>query len=258
MTSIDQRMRYFSDEVRSGRYEQFRPRVHGRFLAEAARARGRGKVARGLDVCCGTGHSTTALRTWAQRVFGCDVSLPMLAEAAPELRGSLVCCAAEQLPFGNRTMDLISVSMGFHWLDQTSFLLDARRILRTGGELWVYNFWFPGELRGNHAFGEWVRDRYLRRFPSPHRSAPAPDEVLAAASGFDHVQSWAAEYWVDFTRTELRSYFTTQSNVQVVLQAGESGDVVDQWLDAELSGFFPTAGSESFAYHGRLEVAVAS
>lgn len=191
-------------------------------------------------------------------MVGCDISLPMLAESGPALHGALVCCAAERLPFGDRSMDLVSVSMGFHWLDQASFLGESRRVLRAGGELWIYNFRFAGELRGNEAFGAWVRDRYLRRFPSPDRGAPTPDHALGAATGFGHRQSWAAEYWIDFTRVELRSYLTTQSNVQVVLNAGEPSAAVDAWLDAELSEYFPSGGSESFAYHGRLEVAVAS
>lgn len=251
-------MRYFSDEARAGRYEQFRPRVHARFLMEAAEVRHFEKVNTALDVCCGTGHSTLALRSLACRVFGCDISAPMLHASDQALRGTLVRCRAEELPFRDGSMDLVSVSMGFHWLDQRSFLAEARRVLRSGGELWVYNFWFPGLLRGNGAFAEWVRDRYLRRFPSPHRGASVPDLTLESANGFDHVLSWGAKYWPDFTLTELRSYLTTQSNVQVALNGGASPSDVDAWLDEQLSPFFPSAGPESFAYEGRLEVAVAS
>ena len=248
-------MRYFDREERALRYERYRPRVHDRVVAEIAGVRSFDRVHRALDIGCGTGQSTAALSAVADRTVGVDISQAMLRSAPTELRGRMAAAAGESLPVRDRSMGLVVASMAFHWMDQPRVLEEIERVLAPGGEAWIYNLWFAGELDGNADFAPWVRERYLVRFPSPARKSKSLDKLLSPEGqlvGLGH-HRWT--YSVPFSALTLRNYLTTQSNVEVALDEGASLREVDEWLDAELAPFFSGDEEESFVYGGYADFA---
>ena len=184
----------------------------------------------------------------------------MLSTARQEaFSAGFVRSSAESLPFSQRTFDLITVSMAFHWFDQRRFLEEAARVLAPGGELWVYNLLFPGALFGDEAFFAWHRERYLAQYPIPTRHS----ETLASLLHPQQIPLVLTDerklsYEVSFTATELRNYLTTQSNIEAALRRGASLRDVDAWLDNELAPFFRDTASHRFAYIGYTEIAVAA
>ena len=102
--------------------------------------------ARVLDLCCGTGDMTFALRREAGKVhaqiFGADFSHAMLqratAKSAAEKNGSApdwIEADALNLPFPNSHFDLITSAFGFRNLaDYDAGLREIVRVLRPGGE----------------------------------------------------------------------------------------------------------------------------
>jgi len=109
--------------------------------------------ARVIDLCCGTGDMTLALRRRAGKtgatILGADFSHAMLQRAAQKSVGmSLRWVEADalNLPFADAQFDLVTAAFGFRNLaDYDAGLREIVRILRPGGECGILDF---GEPRG--------------------------------------------------------------------------------------------------------------
>lgn len=97
---------------------------------------------RALDVCCGTGDFSLALRKNfgpGLRLDGADLSEAMLALAARRLPGAaLVRAEAKELPFSDDSFDLVTISFATRnlYLDRERLLAalrEFRRVLKPGG-----------------------------------------------------------------------------------------------------------------------------
>ena len=90
-----------------------------------------------LDVWCGSGallRFVGALRPEA-RLAGIDPA-PEMVRVASSSRLSVVQAAAESLPFGDGSFDLVVSSTSFsHWKDREAGLRECRRVLVPGGAL---------------------------------------------------------------------------------------------------------------------------
>jgi demethylmenaquinone methyltransferase/2-methoxy-6-polyprenyl-1,4-benzoquinol methylase len=109
--------------------------------------------ARVLDLCCGTGDMTFALRRQAAqspaKILGVDFSHAMLQRANDKSVGNSlrwVEADALRLPFPDQQFDLITAAFGFRNLaDYDAGLREMVRLLRPGGECGILDF---GEPRG--------------------------------------------------------------------------------------------------------------
>jgi ubiquinone/menaquinone biosynthesis C-methylase UbiE len=124
-------------------------------------------VPRALDVACGTGQSTLALKEVASQVVGTDTSREMLARATREAGVRYVEAPAEDLPFADDSFCLVTVALALHWFERSRFLTEVRRVLDPGGWLVVYDNGFLGEMKENPKHERWYREDYLARYPSP-------------------------------------------------------------------------------------------
>lgn len=116
--------------------------------------------ARILDICCGTGDMTFALRRRAgkssARILGADFSHAMLQRAAGKsssapdnLSPSWIEADALSLPFPSAHFDLVTSAFGFRNLaDYNAGLNEIIRVLRPGGECGVLDFGEPKGLMG--------------------------------------------------------------------------------------------------------------
>lgn len=112
--------------------------------------------ARVLDLCCGTGDMTFALRRQggepAARILGVDFSHAMLQRAKAKSAGKSVRWVeadALRLPFTDGQFDLITAAFGFRNLaDYDAGLHEIARLLRPGGECGILDFGEPRGLMG--------------------------------------------------------------------------------------------------------------
>lgn len=167
--------------------------------------------ARVLDLCCGTGDMTFALRRRGRskgpQIVGADFSHAMLQRAVAKGRGTnlrWIEADALHLPLADAHFDLVTAAFGFRNLaDYDAGLREMVRILRPGGECGILDF---GEPRG--LLGTFYRIYFKHVLPAigtvisgvqgPYKYLPAsverfppPEEMLERmrAAGFSQA-SW--------------------------------------------------------------------
>ena len=117
--------------------------------------------ARILDLCCGTGDMTFALRRQAGKsspqIFGADFSHAMLQRASAKSLASTrngsgpgwIEADALNLPFPDEHFDLVTSAFGFRNLsDYDAGLREIVRVLRPGGECGILDFGEPAGAMG--------------------------------------------------------------------------------------------------------------
>lgn len=174
--------------------------------------------ARVLDLCCGTGDMTFALRREAGKnspqILGADFSHAMLQRAAAksdaaaesELRWAEA--DALKLPFSDAIFDLVTSAFGFRNLaNYDAGLREIYRVLRAGGECGIldfgephgaigsmYRFYFKIVLPRVGTLISGVRGPYAY-LPASVERFPEPEEMLARMKnvGFSEVA------WMPYT-----------------------------------------------------------
>jgi SAM-dependent methyltransferase len=207
-----------------------------------------------LDVGCGTGLSSHALRAIALGVTGVDASAEMVALAPKEDGIRFVVARAEELPFGEGKFDLVTLSQVFHWLEREKFLAEAKRVLRPGGWLVVYDDYFAaGQMAENPEFQTWYREKYLVRYPPP----PRAEMTFAAENTERHGFRLLGEEWhkhtVSLSLERLVDYLVTQSNVIAAVEGGreEIGEA-RAWLTEGIRPVFKNADEKGFLFNAPI------
>ncbi len=247
-------MNYFAHQSAAKRYANARPYFHPLVMQKIKEFLNLQELLQNaLDVGCGTGQSTTALKAIAKEIVGTDSSQEMLNEAQPDSRIHYICSPAEQLPFPDASFDLVTVASAFHWLDRPRFLAEASRVLRSQGKLIIYGNGFTGKILENPALEHWNHTIYLDRYPIPPRNnQPLTESDMKQHSfrllGHEHYTND-----VTFMTETLADYLMTQSNVIASVEQGkEQAESVHKWLVAEVIPLFRSA-SETFVFGGMIE-----
>jgi ubiquinone/menaquinone biosynthesis C-methylase UbiE len=207
-------------------------------------------VEHALDVGCGTGLSTIALREIAGSVVGVDSSAEMIALASKHAGIEFEIADAEHLPFEDRKFDLVTVSQAIHWFDGPRFLQEARRVTRAKGWLIVYDNYFAGGDNG--AFKAWHEESYLARYPSPPR-AWAGFSADSEKEGFHLIDEEVFRDTVSFSLDGLINYFVTQSNIIAAVEGGkETIEETRAWLKNNLTPFFTASSTRDFFFNAPI------
>ncbi|XP_014431151.2 putative methyltransferase DDB_G0268948 [Pelodiscus sinensis] len=89
-----------------------------------------------VDVGCGSGQSTCILAARFEEVVGTDISEAQI-QAAKETASfpnvSYRVCPAEELPFEDGSVDLVTAFTAAHWFDIPRFMKEVDRVLRPHG-----------------------------------------------------------------------------------------------------------------------------
>ena len=206
---------------------------------------------RALDVGCGTGLSTVALKEIAARVVGVDSSAEMIALARKHAPIEFEVADAEHLAFEDREFDLVTVSQAIHWFGRASFLQEARRVTRTEGWLIVYDNYFAGGEKP--AFNAWHQESYLMRYPSPPRSWASFSADGSAEEGFQLIDDEVLRNEIGFSLDGLIDYFVTQTNIIAAVEGGkETIDEARAWLKDTLKCFFATSSTRDFLFYAPI------
>ncbi|MEK4483532.1 class I SAM-dependent methyltransferase [Paenibacillus sp. FSL R5-0876] len=113
------------------------------------------------DIGCGTGLSTFLWNDAADRVIGIEPNPDMLGKAIDKLSRleepqsiTFVQGYSNQLPLASDSVDIVTCSQSFHWMDPESTLQEISRVLKKGGVFAAYDCDWPLSLQQN------VEERY--------------------------------------------------------------------------------------------------
>lgn len=242
----------FDNEPTARRYAGARPFYHGVALKLAMSRLGLGRVPLAVDLGCGTGLSSRALREWADHVIALDASAAMLAAAEPLEGVRYAMARSEQLPLPGSAVPLATAGAAFHWFDQARTLDELARALRVGAALVVYGDFFHGRLAGRPAFTGWLQDSYLPAFPSPARHAYF-DARAAEAAGFARPDYAEDGLQIPLTCEQLTDYLMSQSNAAVAIESGRvTAAGLRRRILTETGRFFPVGGTAAAVFGVRV------
>jgi demethylmenaquinone methyltransferase/2-methoxy-6-polyprenyl-1,4-benzoquinol methylase len=167
-----------------------------------------------LDLCCGTGDQSTALRKRGGRVAAADFCIPMLALARKKFvrlaapRPGALAADALALPFPTGHFQGATVSFGLRNVaDLDEALRQLAGVLRPGGKLVVLECAIPRwqPLRGLYLFYFLHLLPWIGRMISPQGSAYTylPNSVLSFPQRQDFLDRLAAAGFADRAWEEL-------------------------------------------------------
>lgn len=102
-----------------------------------------------MDLGCGTGLSTMIWSGHAERIVGVEPNDGMRQQAVAKLmradedKISFVKGFSNQLEVADESVDVITCSQSFHWMEPVSTLQEANRVLKPGGMFVAYDCDWP-------------------------------------------------------------------------------------------------------------------
>ena len=239
----------FAAEETAKAYAQGRPYFHPLVMEKIRETLGlAASLELAVDVACGTGLSSLALLDLADRVMATDVSPEMLAQAPANGRIDYRLAPADALPSEDEQADLVTVGSAFHWFEREAFLREARRVLRSGGWLAIYENYFESR-HPNPALAEWLKTYYQTHPPPPRDRASFTDKD-AQKAGFDFLERLTYENTWTFTLPTFVAYLSSQSNAVAAVSSGRyAAAELSLKLTGQLEPLF-TTGEETFSFNG--------
>jgi ubiquinone/menaquinone biosynthesis C-methylase UbiE len=157
-----------------------------------------------LEIGCGIGRVGQVLAPMCKEWIGCDVSANMLNHA----RDRLTACSNVRLieisgfdlsPVPSASIDLVYCTVVFMHLDEWdryNYILEAYRVLRPGGRIYVDNF----NLRSDDGWNVFdVHRKAFPRYRPPHigkSSTPQEIEVYLRRADFTQIKIQEQDLWV--------------------------------------------------------------
>ena len=187
-------------------YDRFRPAPPADAVAWVLR----GPCRTALDVGAGTGALTRGLVERADRVLAVEPDPRMLEVLTDRCTGvGAIRATAENLPVASRSVDCVTVSSAWHWMEADRAIAEIGRVLRPGGVLGVV--W-----NGADRSVDWVAALLGRRDPSPAERRPGSAGhhfELPDGSGFAGLESTLLTWSLPVTADELVGLAGTYSSV---------------------------------------------
>jgi SAM-dependent methyltransferase len=176
-------------------YEAARPSYPAAAVAHIV---GHGHIGPGrrvLDLAAGTGKLTRLLAPTGADVVAVEPIAAMRDRLVALLPGVEVHDGtAEDLPLADRSVDAVTVAQAFHWFDPALALAEVRRVLRSGGHLFLV--WNTRDRRH-----DWVRTFGDLLVDGPDLERPYDSyydvdyaAVVADAGGFTPVELWSHDW----------------------------------------------------------------
>lgn len=195
----------------------------------------------GLDVGCGAGLSTKALKLICDKVTGTDISEAMI-EVCKELYADLdfefYVAAAEQTRIPAEPYDIVTAAGVINWVDRELFLNNLQEVMAQEGLLVIYDFWITDQMVDGEAYTRWYQEEYLRNFPKPPRKENTwRQEDLGKHFKLKKQVNHQMSY--EFDLNSFIDFMMIQSNVNAQIEEGKRDEAeVRQWMSETLKPIF--------------------
>ncbi|MDD2973254.1 MAG: class I SAM-dependent methyltransferase [Lachnospiraceae bacterium] len=223
-------------------YAKDRPYLHGQVIELLGKEQVTQHFQRGLDVGCGAGLSTKALKSICDKVTGTDISMEMVKAAQSIYDDSayeFLQSRAEQIIAPADTFDIVTASGMINWVDRAAFLDALKVMMRAQGVLLIYDFWISDQMRGCDAYTDWYNREYLIQFPKPPRREEIWGDEDIAPYGFGMEKQITFQITCDFSLEAFIRFMMIQSNVNVQITEGKkTQEDIYRWFEETLAPVF--------------------
>ncbi|CAG7644378.1 2-methoxy-6-polyprenyl-1,4-benzoquinol methylase, mitochondrial [Paenibacillus solanacearum] len=226
-------------------YDKNRPQAP-QALVQVLTSYAGGKPSLVLDIGCGTGLSSFVWKDHAEQVIGVEPNADMIGKAQDNLRRSGLSHISfaqgysNQLDAASGSVDIVTCSQSFHWMEPESTLREVARVLREGGVFAAYDCDWPPTIHWSieEAYERLVSkadviiarlahedDRAIKRDKSQHLANLRKSGVFRYCKEilFHNIERFDAERYVGLA--------LSQGGVQTVFKLGSSE------LDEDIEAF---------------------
>lgn len=163
------------------------------------------------DCATGSGQAAGQFAGRFDTVLASDASFEQIRNAQRPERIFYLIGPAEQAPFADHSLDLITVAQALHWFDLDRFYAEARRLLKPNGVLavWTYNLtqinpaideviqgFYSGVLGDYWPFERRLVESGYRHLSFPFTEQQSPRFAMQAEWSLDHLlgylSTWSA------------------------------------------------------------------
>lgn len=221
-------------------YATSRPPVHSHILGRVEALPTMHPVALAVDVGCGAGLSTNALRRRgiAHHVLGLDPSVAMISRARSHCEGGLFGLAtAEALPLRSGSVGLLTAAGSLDHADTPGFFAESTRVLSPDGMLVVYDF-ATGRRSPACADLELWYSELLERWPKPSGGVQPVTSATFESAPMELVAYDTFTVSLDFELEGYVDYLLTESNVGAAVSAGFTLTEIRSWCEEGLHSLF--------------------
>lgn len=224
-------------------YAKDRPFLHSQVIELVKKDMDiQGSFANGLDVGCGAGLSSKALKMICDRVTGTDISSEMVAAASalyPDPPYSFKRSSAEEIKAPENTFDIATAAGVIGWVEEEKFLPNLARIMKNNGVLIIYDFWITDKMQRDADYTNWWHQSYLQEFPKPPRKENVWTQEMVEPYGFDIKKQKECFFEHEFDLESFIRFMMLQSNVNAQIEEkGKSPEAVRRWFEETLDPVF--------------------
>ena len=238
----------------AGYYDAFRPPYPAELIGDLADRTGADGTRRLLDLACGTGQVSFALRDRFAEIWAVDQEPAMIAvarqkaAAAGEVaRWRFVTAGAAQLNAPHQAFSLITIGNAFHRLPRAAVAARIRDWLTPAGHLAL--IWGGSPADGDAGWQQALRETTKRwqqrtgtaeRIPAGYEAerAARPDAEILRAAGLEVIGRFEFAVSTRWTADSIAGYRASTSVLSPVA-LGESAAGFDQDLRGELHAAEP-------------------
>ena len=200
------------------------------------------KYESGLDIGCGAGLSTRALRMICHRVIGTDISEHMIMAASAlydDAGYTFLQCSAEETRAEMESIDVVTAAGVINWVDEKKFLPAIQKVLKPEGLLLIYDFWISDQMIGCEEYTRWWHEQYLKEFPKPPRKENiwTDEDVEPYGLHIEEQETYTMTWETD--RQQFIRFMLLQSNVAAQVEGkNRNPEEVRAWFEEGLSAFW--------------------
>ena len=213
-------------------YDKYRPSPPVEILQQALNYLGKSKAKRVLDLGCGTGISTKVWRNFAEEIIGIEPSKEMIEVAERKSENDQIKYLvgySNDIPLSSNSVDIVSCSQSFHWMEPNYTLKEIDRVLRDSGILIIYDVIWPPSV--NYEFEK----AYNELFDNIRRITEELNEVIAhrwdkkkhfenirISGSFDFLKEAFFHKTEKFTKNQFIGIALSQGGLEALLKRGFS------------------------------------
>ncbi|WP_322906984.1 class I SAM-dependent methyltransferase [Paenibacillus campi] len=198
-----------------------------------------------LDVGCGTGLSTMIWAGKAAEIIGVDANTDMLGQAQAKLEQQPVAgmsfqqAYSNELPAADTSVDIVTCSQCFHWMEPVSTLQEVQRVLTDGGIFAAYDCDWPPvlnwQLEREYYHLSNLSERLLEQYGDPEQASVRRDKAthlhtLEQSGHFRFVREIVFHHTEPCSAERYVGLWLSQGGIQAALKLG----TVAEHLESEI------------------------